>query len=80
MAPTALCDNWGFFTLLGYAPFPMDLSPIKLGLVFFGWGMFVAIFAVVGAPRLQDRLGIARPMYANLFAFALIILVIAIWT
>jgi MFS transporter, ACDE family, multidrug resistance protein len=77
---TALCYNWGFFTVLGYAPFPMNLSPIKLGLVFTGWGVMVAIFAVFGAPRLQARFGIATTMYANLAAFAVTILVIAIWT
>jgi MFS family permease len=77
---TALCYNWGFFTVLGYAPFPMNLSPIKLGLVFTGWGTLVAIFAVFGAPRLQARLGIARTMYTNLFLFSVVILVIAVWT
>jgi MFS transporter, ACDE family, multidrug resistance protein len=80
MALTALCYNWGFFTVLGYAPFPMALSPIRLGLVFTAWGALVAIFAVFGAPRLQERFGIAKTMYANLFLFALVILVIAIWT
>jgi MFS family permease len=80
MSLTALCYNWGFFTVLGYAPFPMGLSPIKLGLVFTGWGIMVALFAVFGAPRLQARLGIARTMYANLAAFAAVVLVIAIWT
>ncbi len=80
MSLTALCYNWGFFTVLGYAPFPMDLSPIKLGLVFTAWGMLVAVFAVFGAPRLQARFGIARTMYANLFLFAVVILVIALWT
>ncbi len=80
MALTALCYNWGFFTVLGYAPFPMALSPIRLGFVFFGWGVFVALFAVFGAPWLQERLGIAKTMYANLFLFALIIAGIAIWT
>jgi MFS transporter, ACDE family, multidrug resistance protein len=80
MSLTALCYNWAFFTVLGYAPFPMELSPIKLGLVFTGWGTFVAIFAVFGAPRLQARLGIAKSMYANLAAFAVVVLVIAIWT
>ena len=80
MALTALCYNWGFFTILGYAPFPMNLSPIKLGLVFCGWGIFVAIFAVFGAPWLQARLGIARTMYLNLSVFALMSLGIAIWT
>jgi MFS transporter, ACDE family, multidrug resistance protein len=77
---TALCYNWGFFTVLGYAPFPMNLSPIRLGLVFTGWGIFVALFAVFGAPRLQASLGIARTMYLNLSAFAVVVLVIAIWT
>ena len=80
MALTALCYNWGFFTVLGYAPFPMNLSPIKLGLVFTGWGILVALFAVFGAPMLQGRLGIARTMYLNLAAFAVVVLVIAIWT
>jgi MFS family permease len=80
MALTALCYNWGFFTILGYAPFPMNLSPIKLGLVFFGWGLFVALFAVFGAPRLQARFGIAKTMYANLGVFALLTLGVAIWT
>jgi MFS transporter, ACDE family, multidrug resistance protein len=80
MSITALCYNWGFFTVLGYAPFPMQLSPIKLGLVFTCWGLLVAAFAVFGAPRLQARFGIARTMYANLFLFAVVILVIAIWT
>jgi predicted MFS family arabinose efflux permease len=80
MSLTALCYNWGFFTVLGYAPFPMGLSPIKLGLVFTGWGAAVAVFAVFGAPWLQGRLGLARTMYANLAAFAVVVLVIAIWT
>jgi MFS transporter, ACDE family, multidrug resistance protein len=42
--------------------------------------VLVAIFAVFGAPRLQERFGIARTMYANLTVFAIIVLVIAIWT
>src|SRR5882724_6778601 len=38
-----LLYNWGFFTVLGYAPFLMgDVSPQKLGLVFCAWGVLVA--------------------------------------
>lgn len=77
---TALCYNWAFFTVLGYAPFPMGLGAIELGFVFTGWGALVAIFSVFGAPRLQARFGIARTLYLNLFLFALVVLVIAIWT
>jgi MFS family permease len=80
MSLTALCYNWAFFTVLGYAPFPMGLGAIQLGLVFTGWGILVAAFSVFGAPWLQARLGIARTLYLNLFLFALVVLVIAIWT
>jgi ACDE family multidrug resistance protein len=80
MSLSALCYNWAFFTVLGYAPFPMKLGAVQLGLVFTGWGLLVALFAVFGAPWLQARLGIARTLYANLALFALVVLVIAIWT
>ncbi|HET6636020.1 MAG TPA: MFS transporter, partial [Streptomyces sp.] len=80
MSLSALCYNWAFFTVLGYAPFPMKLGAIQLGLVFTGWGLLVALFAVFGAPWLQRRLGIARTLYANLALFAVVVLVIAIWT
>ncbi|MBO2461077.1 MFS transporter [Actinomadura violacea] len=79
MSLTALCYNWGFFTVLGYAPFPMHLSAMRLGLVFTGWGLLVAVFAVFGAPWLQRRLGLARTLYFNLALFAVDVAVIAIF-
>lgn len=79
MSLVALCYNWGFFTVLGYAPFPMGLNAMQLGMVFFGWGIFVAFFAVFGAPWLQRRLGISGALYLSLGLFALTVLVIAIW-
>ena len=57
MGLTALLYNWGFFTVLGFAPFPMHLDTHQLGIAFTGWGVLVAIFAVFGAPRLQARFG-----------------------
>ncbi|WP_051941203.1 MFS transporter [Phaeacidiphilus oryzae] len=80
MSVAALLYNWAFFTMLGYAPFPMGLGAIQLGLVFTGWGVLVAVFAVFGAPALQRRLGIARTLYANLFLFALTMAAIGLWT
>jgi MFS family permease len=76
----ALCYNWAFFTVLGYAPFPMGLGAIQLGWVFTGWGVLVAIFAVFGAPWVERRLGTAKTLYANLALFAVIVLAIGIWT
>ncbi|GAA1856313.1 hypothetical protein GCM10009836_40620 [Pseudonocardia ailaonensis] len=71
-----LLYNWGFFTLLGYAPFLMNLSAIRLGLVFFGWGLLVALFAVFGAIWLKDRFGTARTLYGSLVGVAVILAVI----
>ncbi|NED89837.1 MFS transporter, partial [Streptomyces sp. SID11233] len=39
MGLMALCYNWGFFTVLGYAPYPMELDTHQLGYVFTGWGL-----------------------------------------
>jgi MFS family permease len=79
MSITALLYNWGFFTMLGFAPFPMGLSAIQLGFVFFGWGLLVAFFSVIGAPRLQIRFGTARSLYAALGLFAVDLVVMSIW-
>jgi ACDE family multidrug resistance protein len=79
MGLTALLYNWGFFTVLGYAPFPMHLDTHKLGIAFTCWGVLVALFAVFGAPRLQARFGIARTLYVNLTLFGLDILIIGIF-
>jgi ACDE family multidrug resistance protein len=74
-----LLYNWGFFTLLGYSPFLMHLSPLRLGAVFCGWGVLVAIFAVFGAPRLKARFGTPRTLYVNLVLLATDLAVIGIW-
>lgn len=79
MGLTALLYNWGFFTVLGFAPFPMHLDTHLLGIAFTGWGVLVAIFAVFVAPRLQARFGIAPTLYVNLALFAADIAVIAVF-
>lgn len=76
---TGLLYNWGFFTILGYAPFLMKLSAIKLGFVFFGWGLLVAAFSVFVAPWLRARVGTPRTLYANLTAIAAVLAVIGVW-
>ena len=80
MGLTALLYNWGFFTMLGYVPFPMHLSIYQLGAVFFGWGVLVALFSVFVAPRLQRRFGTAPTLYVNLALFACVLAVIAAFT
>ncbi|MGW4304109.1 MFS transporter [Streptomyces sp. NPDC004646] len=77
MGIMALLYNWGFFTMLGYAPYPMELDAHKLGLVFTGWGLLVAAFSVFFAPRLQARFGTAPVLYVNLFCLSVVMAVIA---
>ncbi|MEB8339046.1 MFS transporter [Streptomyces endophyticus] len=77
MGIMALLYNWGFFTMLGYAPYPMELDAHELGLVFTGWGLLVALFSVYFAPRLQARYGTAAVLYANLFCLGVVMAVIA---
>ncbi len=80
MSLTALCYNWGFFTLLGYAPYPMHLNAHRLGFVFCGWGILVALFSVAVAPRLQRRFGTAPSLYVNLVLLAIVLTVIGLRT
>jgi MFS transporter, ACDE family, multidrug resistance protein len=63
----ALLYNFGFFTLLAYTPLPLKLGVHALGIVFFGWGILVAVGAVLLAPRLQRRFGIL-PLLASVLA------------
>ena len=77
MGLTALLYNWGFFTMLGYAPYPMKLDATRLGLIFTGWGLLVAVFSVFAAPRLQARFGTAPVLYVNLAALSAVMAVIA---
>jgi ACDE family multidrug resistance protein len=78
MGVTGLLYNWGFFTLLAYSPYLMELDAIQLGLVFCGWGLLVAVFAVLVAPRLQTRFGTANTLTVNFVFLALDLAVIGL--
>jgi ACDE family multidrug resistance protein len=54
-AIVALLYNFGFFTLLAYTPLPLHLGVHQLGIVFFAWGVLVALGAIYGAPWLIRR-------------------------
>ena len=55
------------------------ITPQQLGLVFCGWGVLVALFAIWGAPALQARFGTAGTLYGNFVLMAADLAVIAIW-
>jgi MFS transporter, ACDE family, multidrug resistance protein len=77
---SAALYNFGFFTLLAYAPFVMGLDAHGLGYVFLGWGLLLAITSVFMAPKLQQLFGTIKSMCSMLILFAVILVVMGIWT
>ena len=77
---TAALYNFGFFTLLAYSPFIIGLDAHGIGLVFIGWGTLVALASVFIAPRLRQRYGLIKPMGTILIIFAIVLLVMGIYT
>ncbi|KDF01629.1 MFS transporter [Mycolicibacterium aromaticivorans JS19b1 = JCM 16368] len=80
VAVTALLYNFGFFTLLAFTPFPLDMNAHEIGLIFFGWGLCLAFTSVVVAPRLQHRFGTVRVLLLNLLCFSALLVVMAVGT
>jgi len=66
MALVAALYNFGFFTLLAYTPFPLGLGAHALGIVYFGWGLLLALTSVFGAQRLERRFGLVAVLAAAL--------------
>lgn len=76
----ALFYNFGFFVLLAYSPYPMEAAAAaagmkfgahELGLVFFGWGLALAITSVLVAPVLTRKLGLRPVLFTMLACLAI---------
>ena len=80
IALTALFYNMGFFALLAYAPFPLDMTASQVGFIFFGWGVLLAVSSVWAAPWLQRVFGTVPPVLAALVLFAADLLAMAVLT
>ena len=77
IAVMALFYNFGFFTILAYTPFVIDQSVHVLGLIYFGWGLLLAVTAVFVAPRLERRFGTVIPLYGVLTALTTLLALMA---
>ena len=94
LAAAALFYNIGFFVLLAYTPFalvPLGVEDaITLGLIFFGWGVALAVTSVWVAPLLTARLPRTRVLWlvmpllaidlaaAGLFSSSLVALIVCV--
>lgn len=77
---TALLYNFGFFTLLAFTPFPLDMGTYAIGFIFCGWGILLAVSSVFLAPKLQARFGSLPMMALSLALFAIDLAVMGIFT
>ena len=75
VAIVALFYNFGMFTLMAVAPYPMALGSTQfgasdIGWVFFGWGMCLAFTSIWGASWLEKKVGTFISIVIALVGFA----------
>ncbi|WP_353944579.1 MFS transporter [Streptomyces sp. HUAS MG91] len=75
-AVSAFFYNYTFFTVLAFTPFVLDMTPYKSGGVFFAWGVLLALFSVLVAPRMQARFGSLKVVGGSLVLLAVDVLVL----
>lgn len=73
---SAFFYNYTFFTVLAFTPFVLDMSPYRSGAVFFAWGLLLAVFSVIVAPRMQERFGSLKVLGGSLVLLAADVLVL----
>jgi MFS transporter, ACDE family, multidrug resistance protein len=62
-----------FFIVLAWTPFVLLFSATGVGLVFFGWGLCVALAGVFLAPRLAARLGERHAIVVAVLGYAVLL-------
>lgn len=80
VALTSLLYNFGFFTLMLAAPFPLQTSAANVGWIFFGWGLLLAFNSIWGAPWLESKIGTVASIVFALVGFAALLAIMALWT
>lgn len=78
VSTSAFFYYYAFFTVLAFAPFVMDMSPSAVGGVFCGWGLLLAAFSVLVAPRVEARFGLVPVMTVCLAMMAGLLIVMGI--
>ncbi|MFE0331826.1 MFS transporter [Streptomyces sp. NPDC058960] len=69
-AVSAFFYNYTFFTVLAFTPFVLNMTPYTSGAVFFAWGVLLAVFSVIVAPRMQERFGSLQVLGGSLVLLA----------
>lgn len=77
-AISAFFYNFAFFTILAFTPFVLHMSAHGVGMIFFGWGVLLAVFSVLVAPRLQNHFSSVQILFSCMLGIALLLAVMAV--
>ncbi|MFT4286241.1 MFS transporter [Nocardioides sp.] len=85
VAVAALFYNFGMFTLMSVAPYPLALGSThfgasEIGWVFFGWGLALAFTSIWGATWLERRVGTFISIVIALVGFAACLALMAVFS
>ncbi|SHE61114.1 MFS transporter [Streptoalloteichus hindustanus] len=67
-----------FFVVLAWSPFVLRMGAVEVGLVFFGWGLCVAVAGVLFAPRMAARFGERHATVLAVLGYAALLAVMAV--
>ncbi|MEJ8554236.1 MFS transporter [Tepidibacter sp. Z1-5] len=73
VAMASMCYFYGFFVILAYSPLVIKLSPIKLGFVFFGWGLMLAYGSAILSHSLEKKFNPSVILPWSLILFTLLV-------
>lgn len=77
-ALVGLAYSYGFFAILAYSPLALGFSAITLGIIYFSWGVLVAVSSVWLVNILRDRIGATRLLLVDLAGLILLFTALAL--
>lgn len=79
----AMLYYYAFFVVLAYSPLVVHMTPIQIGLLFFGWGLALALGSIVLSTRLERHWRAQNIIPMVLLTFSVVLLglmwVHAVW-
>lgn len=66
---------YGFIVILAYSPLVINLNPLEMGLLFFGWGLALAFGSIVLSTKLEKKYKVKQIVPFSIFIFATILLI-----
>jgi ACDE family multidrug resistance protein len=77
-AAAGLGYSYGFFTILAYSPLALGFPALVLGLIYFAWGVLVAVSSVWLVNELRPRFGAVPILLADLGVFVGLLAVLGV--